>query len=355
MKKLSGYTNGRDNNFNLIRMIAALSVLITHSFALSLGSGEFEPFRQSLGMTIGNIAVDIFFITSGFLVTASLLNKQNIAEFILARVLRIFPALLIMLVLTVFVLGPAFTSMQLSEYFSSKTTYKYLIKCSSLFFGVSYELPGVFEENIYKSAVNGSLWSLTFEVRMYAILAVSWFTLRTISVRFKSFIVAFAIASGAYTVIDHFYSLTDSNFPNLAFMFFSGASFHVLKDRITLSHGVTLWMFIALIIAAHDKNLFYVTYIASIAYILFYLTYMPAGFIRKYNSVGDYSYGIYIYAFPVQQSISALVPGVSVLNMIFTSGVITLLLSIASWHLVEKRSLKLKSLSTFYRLSIGSA
>ncbi|WP_372340911.1 acyltransferase family protein [Paraglaciecola sp.] len=64
---LSSYANGRDNNFNLIRFIAACLVLFSHSFALVLGGGLHEPLRGFLNMTLGTIAVDIFFITSGFL------------------------------------------------------------------------------------------------------------------------------------------------------------------------------------------------------------------------------------------------------------------------------------------------
>lgn len=86
--RLSNFTQGKDNNFNLIRMIAALAVLVTHSFALAIGTQDAEPFRQSLGMTMGAIAVDVFFVTSGFLVTASLLTRQNTIEFIWARALE---------------------------------------------------------------------------------------------------------------------------------------------------------------------------------------------------------------------------------------------------------------------------
>ena len=132
---LSHLSQGRDNNFNLIRIVAALVVLVTHSFALV---------GESIGMTIGLIAVDVFFIVSGFLVTASLLTRQSTIEFLWARALRIFPALLVMLLLTVFVLGPFFTSLPLSSYFSDRTTYDYLLKCSTLFTGVVYKLPGVF-------------------------------------------------------------------------------------------------------------------------------------------------------------------------------------------------------------------
>lgn len=145
--KLSYFTQGRDNNFNLIRFIASLSVLITHSFALALGTPGAEPFRKSLGMTIGEISVDVFFITSGFLVTASLLYRKNTIEFIWARFLRIFPALLVMLLLTVLVVGPVFTTLPLSNYLTHKDTFRYFAKCLTLFFGVEYTLPGVFNQN----------------------------------------------------------------------------------------------------------------------------------------------------------------------------------------------------------------
>ena len=103
--KLSQFAQGRDNNYNFIRFMAAVAVLVTHSFVLATGRPNTEPLRARLGLTLGSVAVDIFFITSGFLVTASLLNRRSIIDFAWARLLRIFPALLIMLLLTVFVLG----------------------------------------------------------------------------------------------------------------------------------------------------------------------------------------------------------------------------------------------------------
>ena len=207
--KLSSYSQGRDNNFNLIRIIAALAVLVTHSFAVAIGSGDAEPFRGSLGMTMGSIAVDVFFITSGFLVTSSLLNRQSTIEFVWARVLRIFPALLAMLLLTVFALGVFLTSLPISAYFSLPMTYIYLAKNATLLMGVAYNLPGVFDSNPYKSAVNGSLWTMPHEVRMYAILTIVWIALRiTPKLRLTAFqiiVVTFAFSAGIHFLADHFY------------------------------------------------------------------------------------------------------------------------------------------------------
>lgn len=359
--KLSNFTQGKDNNFNLIRMIAALAVLVTHSFVLAIGTSDAEPFKQSLGMTMGSIAVDIFFVTSGFLVTASLLIRQNTIEFFWARILRIAPALLIMLILTVFGLGAYFTSLPLSSYISDSKTYVYFLKCATLITGVSYQLPGVFDGNPYKSAINGSLWSLPFEVKMYAILAVVWVALRVTQCdrirTIKVAILAGACIAGSLVIVGHFYPPAKGEFTNLFYLFFSGAAFYVLKQYIVLSRWI-FWLFsIALLSSAlANTDAFFVVYKLTIAYVLLFIAYIPSGWIRKYNRLGDYSYGVYIYAFPVQQSVAALIPGVSVLSMIMISAATTIFLAVLSWHIIEQRALGLKGLYVSHtRRIIGRA
>lgn len=344
---LSNFTQGRNNNFNLIRIVAALAVLIGHSFPLTKGSGAAEPFGEMLGMSMGTIAVDLFFIISGFLVTASLLIRQNAIEFIWSRVLRIFPALLIMLFLTVFALGVFFTTFPLSSYFTDSKTYIYLVGCTTLIAGAAYNLPGVFDDNPYKYVVNGSLWTLTYEIRMYAILAFLWIALRiTNSIRlrtFKMIIIAGAVLAGVLVNVSHFYISTEGHFERLFFMFFSGAAFYVLKERIRLSH-MYFWLFVITLLSSAIANThaFFLVYTLTIAYVLFYIAYIPSWPIRKYNSVGDYSYGVYIYAFPIQQSVAALVPGISVVSMALISASLTFLLAALSWHLIERHALGLK-------------
>jgi peptidoglycan/LPS O-acetylase OafA/YrhL len=97
----------RDNNFKLIRVAAALAVLVTHSFVLATGDRDAEPLNDSLGLTLGDIAVDVFFVTSGFLVTASLLRRERTLDYLRARALRVYPALWAMLLVVVFALGPS--------------------------------------------------------------------------------------------------------------------------------------------------------------------------------------------------------------------------------------------------------
>ncbi len=345
--KLSDFSKGRDNNFNLIRIAAALAVLVSHSFILTMGRRAGRPLRAQTGMEIGDIAVDVFFITSGFLVTGSLLTRQRTLEFVWARVLRIYPALLLTVFATVFVLGPLFTTLPLSAYLSDSSTYGYLAKCSTLFGGISIQLPGVFDDNPHRSFVNMSLWTLPYEVWMYAFLAAGWFALLvTRQSRVKALtigVIIYAALSGSCVLGSRcFHWFPDSDFARLSFMFFTGATYCVLKEHITLSRPLFWLLLVMLLLSFWDRRLFSGVYVLSLAYIVLFLAYIPSGFIRQYNHLGDYSYGMYIYAYPIQQSVAALVPGVSALSMIVISAVPTIVFAVMSWHFLERRALALK-------------
>lgn len=337
---------GRDNNFNLLRIVAASAVLVTHSFALQAGSGEAEPLRHSLGMTMGAMAVDAFFVTSGFLVTASLLGRSGVAEYAWARVLRIFPALLVMLLLTVFVLGPLYTSLPAASYLGSPSVYKYLLKCGSLVTGVAYTLPGVFEANPYKGAVNGSLWSMPYEVRMYIFLALGWLAVRRLWARDAKR--AYGWVLGAAAAVSGGLVLAmqpgEGAFLKLFYMFAAGAAMHAFRQRLPLSHAVAALGALALAVtAALGPKPFYLAYVLAVPYLLLYLVYVPGGWLRRYNRLGDYSYGVYIYAFPIQQALLASIPGLSVAALIAASGALTLACAVASWHGLEHRVLDAKA------------
>jgi len=345
---LSNYTKNRDNNFNLVRFAAALLVLYTHSYALSIGTDKAEPLRSLLGITWGTIAVDVFFITSGFLVTSSLVNRNNLLAFVWARFLRVYPALFVAVLFCVFLVGAYFTSFPVSEYLAHERVYKFLFNNATLVFGVEYFLPGVFVDVPYKYLVNGSLWTLPFELEMYGCLCVIGSALLFIQKRIKRDILGFAfltlaVVSVAAYLTHRFYPyLSNGLFLRLFSMFFMGAAFYIWKDKIVLSTKAFFVILSALLLSILDWRFFMVMYHISLAYLVLYIAYVPAGRIRQFNVIGDYSYGIYIYAFPVQQSVAALIKGVSVPVMMGLSFIITLALAVLSWHLVEKRSLAMK-------------
>jgi len=344
---LSSYTNSRDNNFNLIRFIAASLVLFSHSFALSLGGSEFEPLKTTIGMTWGMIAVDVFFITSGFLITNSFLTRNKLLSYAWARLLRIYPALIVATVFCVLVLGVWFTKHTIYEYIMDTQTHKYFVKNSTLFFGTSYSLPGVFIETPFKSTVNGSIWTLPYELKMYVILAVilcfvtymsKWIKFLTI----KNALLVIGVFSVGLHLFNHFHTIFSANFVRFFSMFFIGSAFFTWSDKVVLSSKFAIFGLPLLIIVSINKDIFFVIYNLLLPFLVFYLAYIPSGKIRKFNRIGDYSYGIYIYAFPVQQSIAATIPNVSVSTMIILSFIVTLFLAILSWHLIEKRFLKMK-------------
>tara|TARA_R110001606_G_scaffold55669_1_gene135444 strand:- start:120 stop:1214 length:1095 start_codon:yes stop_codon:yes gene_type:complete len=349
MNKLSVYTSGRENNFNIIRFIAASMVLFTHSYALYFGTGEAEPLRDFLGMTIGTLAVDAFFITSGFLITSSFFRQNNIVSFIVARALRIYPALIFSLLVTILLIGPYFTIENIEDYFSDPGTSQYFFRNSILFFGVDFSLVGVFTDTPYPNNVNGSLWTMPYEVRMYFFLAVIGIMLGVFKRYFfdKKFISIFWLLLAVFSIASYYFSISDvavnSKFFRLFSMFFIGVSLFYFKHLIPLTIPLFLGAILMLCTIFYSQDGFHFLYILAFPYIVIFLAYFPKGWILNFNKVGDYSYGIYIYAWPVQQSLISVFPHVNLTEYIIYSFFITLSFAYVSWNFVEVPALGLKT------------
>lgn len=342
---LKEVSRGRDNNLNLIRFIAASMVLVSHSFALYTGSPAAEPWRTTLGISMGGMAVDVFFCASGYLVVGSLLASQSTRDFLIARALRIYPGLWVALLLSVLAIGFFATSVTGGVFFSSFETWKYLVKNSVMVMGGEFQLPGAFAGNPFKGAVNGSLWTLPLELRAYLILMAIWLAVKYLryvpQITFARACVVGAAITAAWAITSILVGQT-SKFATLLSVFLFGAAFRLYSHRVVLSvwglvAGILLLTFSVWI---HVK-LFLVTYLIALPYLLLCLVFLPQGAIRKYNQVGDYSYGVYIYAFPIQQF---LMMGwiASLTGLICASFVLTLVMAALSWHAIEKPALALR-------------
>jgi peptidoglycan/LPS O-acetylase OafA/YrhL len=332
----------RENNFNLLRILAAGAVLVSHSYPICLGPSSLEPLEHALGISLGTLSVITFFSISGYFISQSFHSRHSIVEFAAARALRIYPGLLVVLLLTVLVLGPFFTKIDLALYFSDRDTLLYVPRNLRLW-RLQYELPGVFDDNPYPGAINGSLWSLGYEVICYIMVAaVGRLGLAVNSVRFAWFLTAYAACYVATLPIvrsnysDHLMILRDIH--QLSLPFLIGMALFQFRHRIPLN-VVTLSTLLAASMISYRCPWFHELFLLGWCYAVLYLGFLKYKPLLIYNRLGDYSYGMYIYAFPVEQAISALHKGCSPAVMMVLSLPATLAFAIFSWHFVEKPAL----------------
>lgn len=340
---------GRNNNFNLIRFLAALTVLIAHPYPLA-GAADIEPLRGRFGMSIGTIAVHVFFVTSGFLVTESLLRVGSVKTFLASRFLRIYPALIASVFAVTYLLGPTVTSLPVAQYLWHPDTHQYFLKSATLLAGIGWVLPGVFGANPFRDIVNGSLWTLPYEVHMYLALALLWLIVAAMARpdrrlrHFTSLIVVVLVVSATLLIVAGVKLDGPSLFVGLTYMFCSGSVLYLLRERVSLSPAPLL---IAGAVALpcvlfHQTLVFQLVYLFALPYAVVLLALVPRGKIRLFNQFGDYFYGLYIYAFPIQQTLAYAFPALGPRPMLVASALITLLVAIASWHLIERPALQLK-------------
>ena len=344
-ESLSSYMHGRDNNFNLIRFIAASLVVVSHSFVIYTGDMSSEPFKDIFGMYLGTMCVDIFFITSGFLISASFLNRKSLITYIESRALRIYPGLIGVVLLTVFIIGPI-TTEDVGNYFSSSQTWSYLLRTSTLVTGVEYSLPGVFTNNPAPNQINSSLWTLPYEISMYmlvpALITVAIFLKKKVKISLSKILFPIWLASFTFFITAHYFSLPLVTFLKLFYMFLSGAVFYISRDKILLSNRLFVLFLLCTSASVFISNTFMTAYALFLPYLILYLAYKPTGSVRKFNRLEDYSYGIYIYGFPVQQLLILTFDFQSTFTFIAASLLATILPAYMSWHAIEKPALKLK-------------
>jgi len=342
----------RANNFTLLRLLAALAVLYGHSYALSLGTGGGEDPVSNLlirfwGESLPALAVDLFFVTSGFLVTASYLQRDSLFAFIEARALRIYPGLIVAVLFCVFVVGAFVTTESAANYFSAPSTWSYVKHNSLLLNGIQFDLPSVFVSNPYPVSVNGSLWTLPVELWMYFWVAV----LGSLSLLKgdKAFNAIFLVLCLMYAQSsNNFFIVSEPRNAQLALLFLTGGFFYVNRSKIPLGF-VTFVVLCVLVYLTTEYRFSGFIKAICFAYTVLLLALHPKLRMPSMDHWGDISYGLYIYAFPVQQTVAFLIPQVRPLSMFMLSTVITVALAILSWRFVEKPAIKLKGKLAFGR------
>lgn len=333
MRTFADLPAGRDNHFNLIRLLAAAAVLVSHSFPLTRGMGSEEPLESLTGQSLGAAAVYIFFGISGYMIARSFDRRTDLWSFAAARIARIFPGLLVVLAITAFILGPIAAVVDWRTFFADPRVWTYVPRNLSLRF-LQFDLPYVFATNIYPGAINGSLWTLFWEVACYAMVVVLGLLGVLRGKCLLGFLAIYLAVCVAITITGEPGSWTRLSFP-----FVTGMAIYLMRDRIPAS-APALVLVCAGALALYLTPLWPLAYGLALAYLALLLGHAKADWLLGYNRLGDYSYGTYIYAFPAQQTVAWLVPGITVLEMIALTLPVTLVLAVLSWHLIENPALE---------------
>lgn len=337
-----GVAQGSDN-FLLLRFLAAALVIYGHAPSIS-GQGPADLFLWlGWGDYSGEIAVDLFFVISGFLVSASWLRRAHLGDFLLARALRIVPAYAACILACAFALGPMFTSLPLHDYYADAQTWNYAL--TNLHFGphLVWLLPGVFTGHPF-AVVNGSIWTLPIEVLMYAGIAVlgvfGILRRRLVGTILLMLLCIFAIARIEPTATTPF-----TDYLRMAGLFALGSLCWLWRERIP-NHGAVVLTFVVLAWATVGTLLYaYLFALAEVAFVFWFAYRLGVGLslLRRFNSFGDYSYGLYLWGYPAQQIAVALVGPQSALVNAVCGFLIALPLAVVSWHVLERPALRLKN------------
>ena len=339
------------NNFNLLRLLAAVAVLFSH--------GEFLYRTQMpvpfAGHSLGSVAVYVFFFISGYLVAQSWARSPHVLGFAVKRVGRIYPGLIVSVVFSVAVVGALMTSWPAAAYWRDGLTWANLLN-NALGLSTVQVLPGVFEHNPFARAVNGSLWTIRYELMMYALLAgVSCLSTRLgIGLQRLIYLVVLLILAASWCLLmtldgpnqpswfpgwlRELWSARD--FTSLGVYFFIGSAFAQWNVRGQAAQhvlgllGVAAWV---LARTSADPVLIQLGLWLGIPALTFCLAHWGSAWLRG-RPHADVSYGVYIYAFPIQQAVTqiSLARGWSLAVCLAASLALTVLMATCSWFCVEK-------------------
>lgn len=354
-------TKGIGQGFDFLRIFLAVSVLASHSVFLT--QGNLHLFESNPYTLLYWVILPLFFALSGFLITGSAM-RLRLKDFLLNRGMRIVPALAVDICIAALIIGPIFTTVPLNQYFTSYEFYAYFANVTGI---IHYVLPGVFEGNPGGPTVNGSLWTVPFEIGCYIImsafiisgvlnrkgvaLAVTAATTAYIALTYSpQFHVLDCCGDRLHTLLDHFFAVR-GNF--LYSYFMTGSMFYLFRYHIPYHRGCLL-LCVAIFIAAAcgvfesqqslpEKLLL----MPVVIYIMVYVGMAKIPPLPIYHR-GDYSYGIYLYGYPIQQAILTLAPSITapLLHFAISLPLVTLV-AMFSWHHIEKPILRLRKKFSF--------
>jgi len=338
----------RRNNFDALRLVAAISVIFSHSFLIAEGTQNREPLIWLTGnqSILGLAGVFVFFAISGFLVTQSFEQTGNSLRFLAKRALRIFPGLFAATAVSALVLGPLVTDLPLGVYLSRPEPYEYLVG-NTLLDQTVHELPGVwFVDNPVGLEINGSLWTLRSEFMMYLMVLVLG-VLRLLTVRTALLLLAFGMVCLHFNMLDKlekwgwFFQLL-SGWGWLVGFFAAGMALYKLRHTRIFDGRLALLALAGLVLSVPLRQ-FILLFPLFGCYLALWLALNQRLPVIQAARFGDISYGLYIYGWPVEEAVMWLFGGRAAWWQVFLIALpVASAIAFLSWHLVERPMLRLK-------------
>ena len=341
--------NDRRNNFDFLRFLMASLVLFYHCYPLLGGGAKFHSERiASVGGLAAGAAVDFFFIISGFLVTQSWQRTPQVQPFLWKRVLRIYPAFILVSLFCALVIGPLGAA-DAAEYFRH---FHPLGFAAYMLLLVGPFLPPVFLHVPYAGQVDGSFWTLRYEFQCY--LSVLLLGLLGLLRRPAFVLICFLTALGVDLALDLGYSLpipdrelhlvgNPIHWPRFALCFLAGMTFLLYREKISYSLPSLFAALVALGLGAIFSRYWELSVATAGTYLLFWVAFRPVLRLASFAKYGDFSYGVYLFAYPIQQTLICYIqPQLTPLRLFFLAFPLTLLLAVIRWHCVEKPALRLR-------------
>lgn len=321
----------RMHAFDDVRLLAAVAVLVSHCPQM-YGSGVYLKLG---GFFVGSLAVLVFFAVSGYLIAQSWHADPDVGRFMARRALRLVPALLVVVLVAIFAIGPTFTTLPLGAYFEHADTWRYV---SNVAFILQPGLPGLFQNHHDPQlGINAPLWSLHYEAMMYAGLVIACVLCKPFPRLMAPLFVAAVVALSSQTMM-----LEQA--ADLACMCFTfGAAFYVYRERIAWRADLGFVALAAVLVLIPPSTAQQFAALIAVSYTAIAAgrsSWQPVRFVTRF---GDLSYGTYIWAYPVQRVVNDLLgPDSHWLISLALALAGTLALAALSWRFVEKPALSFK-------------
>lgn len=328
----------RADNFLILRIIAAAMVIYGHAPHIAPAvAGEDVFVRFGWGIYSGDIAVDVFFLISGFLVTGSYIRNNSLYLFAKARFLRVYPAFVLNVVVLALIYGLLFTTRPAADYLHQSGVWQYISTNLKMSSNMAWTLPGMFEEGMKTATVNGSQWTLPAEVRMYVLLGVLGAMGLFASTRVATVVLGGLVVAGMLR--PDLFPLHQDWF-RLAGYFVLGVLTYVHRASIQIRLELVVALVMLAVLTRH-LPIYPVAFALTLGSAVLWFAYLTPPW-RWLGRFGDPSYGIYLWGWPCQQVVAHMLPGAGLVLHVALALAMAIVLGYASWTMLEKQAMRFK-------------